>query len=220
MSRGGITSPRRLLPGDRRAASPAIRCARPRRVPPSPHRDITLTERWMDAMGIDVAVLFPTPMLNLSNCPARRSRNRACARLQSLALRARAGARAAHQVDALSAVQRSGRLLPDGAGIRRPQRRGRLHGHVDALPQELRKSLHEDLCGAAGARPADRFSRRLQLGRPEPGADQPVHRGARARLHLVQHGAHGQLAGERDAGALPEAQDASGSRAGSPGFHS
>jgi predicted TIM-barrel fold metal-dependent hydrolase len=39
------------------------------KVPPTPHRDITLMERWMDAMGVDMAIMFPTPMLNLSNCP-------------------------------------------------------------------------------------------------------------------------------------------------------
>ena len=33
------------------------------------HRDITLTRRWMDAMGIDIAVLFPTPMLQLGLHP-------------------------------------------------------------------------------------------------------------------------------------------------------
>jgi hypothetical protein len=33
------------------------------------HRDIALTKRWMDAMGIDVAVLFPTPMLQLGLHP-------------------------------------------------------------------------------------------------------------------------------------------------------
>jgi predicted TIM-barrel fold metal-dependent hydrolase len=33
------------------------------------HRDITLTRRWMDAMGVDVAVLFPTPMLQLGLHP-------------------------------------------------------------------------------------------------------------------------------------------------------
>ena len=38
-------------------------------VPPKPHRDITLMERWMDSMGVDVAVMFPTPMLNLASCP-------------------------------------------------------------------------------------------------------------------------------------------------------
>ena len=39
------------------------------KVPPTPHRDITLMERWMDPMGVDVAVMFPTPMLNLASCP-------------------------------------------------------------------------------------------------------------------------------------------------------
>ena len=38
-------------------------------VPPTPHRDITLMRRWMDAMGTDYACLFPTPMLNLAASP-------------------------------------------------------------------------------------------------------------------------------------------------------
>src|SRR5260221_747066 len=36
---------------------------------PGVHRDISLTRRWMDAMGIDVAVLFPSPMLQLGLHP-------------------------------------------------------------------------------------------------------------------------------------------------------
>ena len=39
------------------------------KTPPTPHRDITLTKRWMDAMGIDIACMFPTPMLQLGTCP-------------------------------------------------------------------------------------------------------------------------------------------------------
>ncbi len=42
---------------------------RKEKVPPTPHRDITLMRRWMDAMGTDIACLFPTPMLNLSLSP-------------------------------------------------------------------------------------------------------------------------------------------------------
>ena len=38
-------------------------------VPPSPHREITLTKRWMDAMGVDISCLFPTPMLTLATVP-------------------------------------------------------------------------------------------------------------------------------------------------------
>jgi predicted TIM-barrel fold metal-dependent hydrolase len=33
------------------------------------HRDITLTKRWMDAMGVDIAVMFPSPMLQLGLHP-------------------------------------------------------------------------------------------------------------------------------------------------------
>ena len=39
------------------------------KTPPTPHRDITLTKRWMDALGIDVACMFPTPMLTLGLTP-------------------------------------------------------------------------------------------------------------------------------------------------------
>jgi predicted TIM-barrel fold metal-dependent hydrolase len=38
-------------------------------VPKGVHRDVTLTQRWMDATGIDVAMLFPTPMLGLGTTP-------------------------------------------------------------------------------------------------------------------------------------------------------
>src|SRR5262245_19645317 len=36
---------------------------------PGVHRDISLTRRWMDALGIDIAVLFPSPMLQLGLHP-------------------------------------------------------------------------------------------------------------------------------------------------------
>src|ERR1700733_7053797 len=40
------------------------------KVPPSSqHRDIIVTRRWMDAMGIDLICLFPTPMLALGMAP-------------------------------------------------------------------------------------------------------------------------------------------------------
>ncbi|MFZ0125260.1 MAG: amidohydrolase family protein [Xanthobacteraceae bacterium] len=39
------------------------------RTEPKPHRDITLTRRWMDSMGVDMAILFPTPMLHLGLHP-------------------------------------------------------------------------------------------------------------------------------------------------------
>jgi predicted TIM-barrel fold metal-dependent hydrolase len=39
------------------------------------HRDISLTKRWMDAMGIDLICLFPTPMLTLGAVPRREVEN-------------------------------------------------------------------------------------------------------------------------------------------------
>ena len=36
---------------------------------PGVHRDVSLTRRWMDALGVDIAVLFPSPMLQLGLHP-------------------------------------------------------------------------------------------------------------------------------------------------------
>jgi hypothetical protein len=39
------------------------------KTPGNEPRDISLTRRWMDAMGTDIAMLFPTPMLGLGTHP-------------------------------------------------------------------------------------------------------------------------------------------------------
>jgi predicted TIM-barrel fold metal-dependent hydrolase len=39
------------------------------KAPGTPHRDIGLTRKWMDSMGVDVACVFPTPMLGLGLNP-------------------------------------------------------------------------------------------------------------------------------------------------------
>lgn len=39
------------------------------KTPEGEHRDIVMTKRWMDAMGVDYACLFPTPMLFLGLHP-------------------------------------------------------------------------------------------------------------------------------------------------------
>jgi predicted TIM-barrel fold metal-dependent hydrolase len=39
------------------------------KTPPTPHRDITMTKRWMDAIGVDISCMFPTPMLFLGTTP-------------------------------------------------------------------------------------------------------------------------------------------------------
>ena len=68
MARGGITS----VDGSyQEITGRVVRYPQRRneKVPQKPHRDITLMYRWMDAMGVDVACMFPTPMLNIVNCP-------------------------------------------------------------------------------------------------------------------------------------------------------
>ena len=115
------------------------------KVKPGRHRDIVMTLDWMDAMGVDYSCLFPTPMLFLSAHPVPEIEVGDGAGLQPLALRAGAGARAAHRVDALPAVQRSGGGLPHGQGIRRQEGRGRLHGDVAALQVGARQRVHQDL---------------------------------------------------------------------------
>ena len=38
-------------------------------VPKTIHRDITMMRRWMDPLGVDMACMFPTPMLTIATCP-------------------------------------------------------------------------------------------------------------------------------------------------------
>ena len=121
----------------------------------------TLTLDWMDAMGVDYCCMFPTPMLFLGLHPQVEIEAAMCRRLQRLALRAHPGAGAAHRVDAVSAVQRSGSRLQDGEGVRRQEGRGRLHGDVAALQAGARQRLHEDLRAARRDGQADLVPRRL-----------------------------------------------------------
>ena len=68
MARGGIAS----LDGSYQEMTGRVRRYPERRnekVPSGIHRDITLMHRWMDAMGVDMTCMFPTPMLNIVNCP-------------------------------------------------------------------------------------------------------------------------------------------------------
>ncbi len=41
------------------------------RFPAGEHKEVARTVRWMDAIGTDIAMLFPTPMLLLSSHPSR-----------------------------------------------------------------------------------------------------------------------------------------------------
>lgn len=68
MSRGGVTS----VDGSYQEMTGRVTrypMRRREKTPPTIHRDITLMRRWMDSMGVDIACMFPTPMLNIATCP-------------------------------------------------------------------------------------------------------------------------------------------------------
>lgn len=68
MARGGITS----IDGSYQEMTGRVTrypMRRREKTPPTIHRDITLMRRWMDSMGVDMACMFPTPMLNIATCP-------------------------------------------------------------------------------------------------------------------------------------------------------
>ncbi|HZT51884.1 MAG TPA: amidohydrolase family protein [Stellaceae bacterium] len=68
MREGGITSPR----GSYQEMAGRVTRYKGRfkeKTPDTVHRDVTLTRRWMDAFGVDMTCLFPTPMLSLGLTP-------------------------------------------------------------------------------------------------------------------------------------------------------
>jgi uncharacterized protein len=126
-----------------------------------------MTLRWMDAMGVDYACLFPTPMLFLGTHPQPEVEVGDGAGLQPLALRAIL----AHEPRIVSMLylpfnDPEAAYRKDGQGVRRQEGRGRLHGDLAALQAGARQRLHEDLRADRGDGQADVVPRRLQLGRP------------------------------------------------------
>ena len=67
----GATMQQRSTGGYQEMAGRITRYAhrRTEQAPGAPHRDIGLTRKWMDSMGVDVACIFPTPMLGLGLNP-------------------------------------------------------------------------------------------------------------------------------------------------------
>ena len=97
------------------------------------HRDVALTKRWMDCMGTDIAILFPTPMLQLGVHPQVEIEIALAHAYNRWLSEKVLSEGAAHQVDAVSAVQRSRSHVPNGAGIRQARRRLWFHGDRGAL---------------------------------------------------------------------------------------
>jgi len=155
--------------------------------PGKDQRDAALTKRWMDAVGVDVAVLFPTPMVALGVHPQveveialSRAYNRwLCERVLSAEPRL---------VSMLYLpFNDPGRDLCLRQGVRGEKGRGWLSHNLNALSAGARQPVHENLCATGRDGPADRLPRLLSLARPGAGHAQPLHLGACARIRLVQH---------------------------------
>ena len=154
-------------------------------------RDVQLGHRWMDAMSVDYSCLFPTGMLNIGLHPQKEMEVELCwAYNRWLTEKVLPEAGRPLLLDAVPAVLRSRRGAAPRRDIRRPQACRRLHGDHRALEHGgARQRLHEGLSGDGGARPGAVVPLRPELGRADLQELQPLHLGACARLHLVQHAA-------------------------------
>ena len=171
------------------------------------HRDVVLTRRAMDSLGIDNMVVFPTPMLFLGMHPQPEMEvwlgnayNRWLIdrilseddRIKSLIFLP------------FNTPQEAERTV---AGARRQEGRDRLLRDLDPLQAGASQRLHAALFDDRGDRQAARVPCRLSLAGPVACHHQPLPRHARAGLRLVQHGAHDQLDPERHSRAVSEAED-------------
>ena len=85
----------------------------------SKHRQVVLTERAMDAMGIDYQIVFPTPMLQLGMHPQPDVEVVLGKAFNRWMTEQDPAAAAAHEDAGLSTVLRAGRLHGGDQGIRR-----------------------------------------------------------------------------------------------------
>ncbi len=131
------------------------------KVPADTHRDIAMTKQWMDAMGVDYACLFPTPMLFLGLHPqvevevamAQGYNRWLCERI--LAAEPRLISMLYLPFNDPEAAYRTVKEFGDKKGV------CRLHGDVAALQAGARQRLHQDLRAARGDGQADLVPRRL-----------------------------------------------------------
>src|SRR5262249_32148742 len=149
------------------------------RAPPGKDlRDIALTKRWMDAVGVDVAVLFPTPMLALGVHPQVEVEI-ALSRAYNRWLCERVLAREPRLVSMLYLPFND----PD-ATYQFVKEFGERKGVVGflitstRLSAGARESIHEDLRAPGRNGIADRVPRLLSLARSGARDAQPVHLGA------------------------------------------
>ena len=169
-------------------------------------RDVSLTRRWMNAMGVDIAVLFPSPMLQLGLHPQVEAEVAlAFAYNKWLYERVLCEEPRIRSMIYLpfNDPEASYRMVKEYAGKKGVS--GFMITSVRYQPVHHNNymkiySLIEEL-GLPLA-----FHAGYNWGEQLDGADEQVHLGPCARLRLVQHGAHDELGAERAAGALPQTQ--------------
>ena len=170
------------------------------------HRDVTLTRRAMDSLGIDNMVVFPTPMLFLGMHPQPEMEVwLGDAYNRWLIDRILSGD------DRIKSLIYLPFNTPEEAErtverARRQEGRDRLLRHLNPLQAGASQRLHAALFDDRGARQAAGVPRRLSLAGSVARDRQPLPRHACARLRLVQHGPHDELGAERDSRALPQTE--------------
>ena len=177
-----------------------------RRRRPTPIATSHMTKSWMDAMGVDYACLFPTPMLFLGLHPQPEIEMALCQAYNRWLC---------ERILAVEPRLISMLYLPfndPDAAYRTVQEFGDRKGVVGFMVTSPRyKPVHDNAYMKT-------YALLEEMGKPisfhaayswddRALADhQPLHLGALARLHVVQHGAHDQLGDQRPAGALSQAQ--------------
>ena len=181
------------------------------------HRDVTLTRRAMDSLGIDNMVVFPTPMLFLGMHPQPE---------MEVWL---GGAYNRWLIDRiLSGDDRIKSLIylpfntpqgsrADGRGARRQKGRDRLLRDQHPLQAGASQRLHAALFDDRGDAASRWRSRRLSLAGSVACDRQPVSRHARAGLRLEQHDPYDELDPERNPRAVSRSSRRCGWKADWPG---
>ena len=172
----------------------------------SVHRDVTLTRRAMDSLGVDNMVVFPTPMLFLGLHPQPEMEvwlSRAYNKWMQEKL---LSADDRIKFLAVLPLQHAGGVRAHRQGDRRQEGHHRLRRALDPACAGASQQVHAALPHDRGDQPADLLPCRLPLGRSLAQDRQPLPRHARAGLRLAQHRALHELGAQRHPGALPQAQ--------------
>ena len=166
-------------------------------------RDVELCRRAMDAMSIDVQVVFPTSLLSLGMSPMPMGESQVAYAYDRWMIE-----EFCSQDDRLKFLpylplndpDMCLRMINEFAGN---SERVRLPRHQRPLRPGARQQVHARVRGDRGDRAAARLPRRTDVGGRLDEDDEPLPVDARDLVRALQHRPHDQLAGQRPARALP-----------------